>query len=197
MVICGRKRPREFHNFIFGKSRCCDAGDRSGSKFPVIQRVTLPGSLRGVVQVQINYQLPFGVGRAFLDRSGWENETLGCWSARLTFAAQTGTPFTVSPSISTANGGSARAILVGEPYAAGGTPDLTNNPALTSCPTRVRTRENWYNPCAFRDPLPGNLITGSNTVTSEQSALAFLEVRSNVIYGPGYNTVNMSRSRPS
>src|SRR5581483_297834 len=59
-------------------------------------------------------------------------------------------------------------------------------------PSRVKSRDNWYNPCAFRNPLPGNLITGSNVVTDEQSALAFLGGRSNVIYGPGYNAVNMS-----
>jgi Carboxypeptidase regulatory-like domain len=154
----------------------------TNSPYDVRQRFTLDG----------DYQLPFGAGRAFLNHSGWENVAIGGWSASLTFAAQTGTPFTVYPSISTATGGSARAILVGDPYASGGTPDQTNNPALTSCPTQVRNRTNWYNPCAFRNPLPGNLITGSNTVTSEQTATAYLGGRSNVIYGPGYNTVNMS-----
>jgi hypothetical protein len=40
--------------------------------------------------------------------------------------------------------------------------------------------------------LPGNLITGSNIVTNQQAAIAYLGGRSNLIYGPGYNAVNMS-----
>jgi hypothetical protein len=56
----------------------------------------------------------------------------------------------------------------------------------------VKNRDNWYNPCAFRNPLPGNLITGSQIVTDEASAIAFLGSRSNQIYGPGYSTVDMS-----
>jgi hypothetical protein len=139
-----------------------------------------------------NYQLPFGAGHAFLNKSRWEDEALGGWSTSLTYAVQTGTPFTASPSISTANGGSARAILVGDPYAPGGSVDSINNPSLTSCPARVKTRDNWYNPCAFRNPLPGNLITGSNVVTDEATAIAYLGGRSNKIYGPGYYGVNMS-----
>ncbi|MGA8531587.1 MAG: TonB-dependent receptor, partial [Acidobacteriaceae bacterium] len=168
-------------------------GDRNMALIPYTEEYTnSPYDVRQRFTLDGDYQLPFGAGRAFLNHPSWENETVGGWSTSLTFAAQTGTPFTVSPSISTATGGSARAILVSDPYASGGTPDQTNNPALTSCPTQVRNRENWYNPCAFRNPLPGNLITGSNTVTSEQAAIAFLGGRSNVIYGPGYDTVNMS-----
>ena len=168
-------------------------GDRNMALIPyTLEYTNSPYDVRQRVTLNGNYQLPLGAGRAFLNHSRWEDETLGGWSTSLTFVAQTGTPFTVSPSISTATGGSARAILVGDPLAAGGTPDTTNNPSLTACPSRVKTRDNWYNPCAFRNPLPGNLITGSNVVTDEQSAIAFLGGRSNVIYGPGYNTVNMS-----
>jgi hypothetical protein len=121
-----------------------------------------------------------------------EDEIVGGWSTSLTFVAQTGTPFSVSPDISTANGGSARAIEVGNPFAAGGTPNLINNPTLTSCPTKVKTKANWYNPCAFANPLPGNLITGTEIITDEAQALAFLGGRSNTVYGPGYYGVNMS-----
>ena len=168
-------------------------GDRNMALIPYNDEYTnSPYDIRHRLTLNGNYQLPFGAGRAFLNRSRWEDETLGGWSTSLTFAAQTGTPFTVSPSISTANGGSARAILVSDPYAAGGTPDTTNNPSLTSCPTQVKTRNNWYNPCAFRNPLPGNLITGTNVVTDEATAIAYLGGRSNKVYGPGYSSVNMS-----
>lgn len=150
-------------------------GDRNMALIPYSQEYTnSPYDIRNRFTLNGNYQLPFGAGRTFLNKSKWEDETIGGWSTSLTFAAQTGTPFTVYPSISTANGGSARAILVSDPYAAGGTPDTTNNPNLTSCPARVKTRDNWYNPCAFRNPLPGNLITGTQVFTDEATAIVFL-----------------------
>ncbi|MGH9586916.1 MAG: TonB-dependent receptor domain-containing protein [Acidobacteriaceae bacterium] len=168
-------------------------GDRNMALIPYTQEYTnSPYDVRQRFTLNGNYQLPFGRGRAFLNQSRWKDEAIGGWATSLTFVAQTGTPFTVYPSIGTANGGSARAILVGDPYAPGGTPDTENNPSLTSCPTQVRTKANWYNPCAFRNPLPGNQITGSNVVTSGQAAVAYLGGRSNLLYGPGYNTVNMS-----
>ena len=168
-------------------------GDRNMALIPWNQEYTnSPYDVRHRFTLNGNYQLPFGAGRAFLNKSRWQDLIVGRWSTSATLAAQTGTPFTVYPSISTANGGSARAILVGDPYAPGGTPDTTNNPNLTSCPARVKTRDNWYNPCAFRDPLPGNLITGSQVVTDEQTAIAYLGGRSNKVYGPGYYGVNMS-----
>ena len=43
-----------------------------------------------------------------------------------------------------------------------------------------------------QEPLAGNLITGTNVVTDEQPAIAYLGGRSSVIYGPGYYSVNMS-----
>jgi hypothetical protein len=146
-------------------------GDRNMALIPYNQEYTnSPYDIRQRVTLNGNYQLPFGRGRRFPNNSGWTDELVGGWSTSLTFAAQTGTPFTVSPSTSTANGGSARAILVRDPFATGGTPDTVNNPSLTSCPTEVRTKANWYNPCSFANPLPGNLITGSNIVTKSTTS---------------------------
>src|SRR5579862_3185970 len=95
-----------------------------------------------------NYQLPFGRGRALMNRSHWGDEVAGGWSTALTFAAQTGTPFSVSPDISTAAGGSVRAIKTRDPFATGGAADTVNNPGVT-CATKTKTKEHWYNPCAF------------------------------------------------
>jgi outer membrane receptor protein involved in Fe transport len=168
-------------------------GDRNMALIPYSQEYTnSPYDVRSRVTLNGNYQFPFGHGRAFLNKSRWEDAAIGGWSTSLTFAAQTGTPFSVSPSISTANGGSARALLVSDPYKGGGIPDTANNPNLTSCPGQVKNRTNWYNPCAFRNPLPGNLIKGSQIVTDEASALSYLGGLSNQVYGPGYSTVNMS-----
>ena len=120
-------------------------------------------------------------------------------------AAQTGTPFTVSPNISTASGGFARAIMIRDPFGVGGSPDPSN--PSTVCATQTRTKANWYNPCAFANPLPGNLIAPDGTtptgpggngylyaapVTGTANAIAFLGGRSNTLYGPGYYGVNMS-----
>lgn len=167
-------------------------GDRNMALIPYTDEYTnSPYDVRNRVTLDANYQLPFGKGRAYLNHSRWEDEIVGGWSSSLTFAGQTGTPFTAYPNIITANGGSARAILKRDPFAPGGTPDPTN-PSLTSCPTQTKTKANWYNPCAFANPLPGNLITGNTVVTDEQQAVAYLGGRSNVIYGPGYYTFNMS-----
>ncbi|WP_446743369.1 TonB-dependent receptor domain-containing protein [Silvibacterium acidisoli] len=175
-------------------------GDRNLALIPFNQEYTnSPYDIRHRFTLNGNYELPFGKGRAFFNQSRWEDEAIGGWSTSLTFAVQTGTPFTVSPSISTANGGGARAILVGDPFKGGGNvpnvvnPDGTpNNPNLTSCPAKVKNLNNWYNPCAFINPLPGNLITGNQIVTNEAQVLSFLGGRSNQIYGPGYNKVDMS-----
>jgi hypothetical protein len=184
-------------------------GDRNMALIPYTEEyANSPYDVRHRFTINGNYQLPFGKNRAFLNQSRWEDEIVGGWSTSLTFVAQTGTPFTVSPDISTANGGGARAIEVGNPFAAGGTPNLTNNPTLTNCPTKVKTKANWYNPCAFANPLPGDLICPLNTpagtsvngvvctvpspVTNEAEAISFLGGRSNTVYGPGYYGVNMS-----
>lgn len=110
-----------------------------------------------------------------------------------------GQPFTVYPSnISSPAGASARAVRIADPFKSGGAPDpsYTGNNAFT-CPTKVRTVQNWYNPCSFRNPEADNLgyqdqaKTIPNTV-SGAAALAYLGSPRNQINGPGYARVNMS-----
>jgi len=121
------------------------------------------------------------------------DEIVGGWATSLTFTAETGKPFSVSTNISTATGGTARAILIRNPFVGGGTPDPSNPD--TSCPTQVHNKTNWYNPCAFANPLPGTNIPKTGTgsqVTGLANALAYLGGRANVITGPGYERVNFS-----
>jgi Carboxypeptidase regulatory-like domain/TonB-dependent Receptor Plug Domain len=180
-------------------------GDRNMALIPFIDEYTNSVfDIRNRFTLNGNYELPFGRGKAFLNQSPrWADELAGGWSTSLTFAAQTGTPFTVSPNISTASGGGARATMIRDPFAPGGTPD-PSNPDIT-CAPKTRKKANWYNPCAFANPLPGNLIAppgvtpGNNNsyqyaspVTGTANAIAFLGGRSNTIYGPGYYGVNMS-----
>jgi hypothetical protein len=179
-------------------------GDRNMALIPYTEEYTnSPYDVRNRFTLNGNYQLPFGKGRAFLNQSRWEDLTVGGWSSSLTFTAQSGTPFSVSPNISTVSGGSARAIMVRDPFAPGGVPD-PSNPSI-ACAAKTRTKDNWYNPCAFANPLPGNLIAPpgvtpgvgnsyryASPVIDHDTALALLGGRSNTLYGPGYYAVNMS-----
>jgi hypothetical protein len=179
-------------------------GDRNMALIPYGEEYTnSPYDVRHRVTLNSSYQLPFGKGKQYLNNSRLADEAVGGWSTSLTFAAQTGTPFSVSPDISTAAGGGARAIKIHDPFAAGGSADQANNPGV-ECAAKTRTKEHWYNPCAFANPLPGNAIAPVGTpagtggyqfygpVTDEASALELLGGRSNTIYGPGYYSINMS-----
>jgi hypothetical protein len=162
----------------------------SNSAFDVRNRVTLNGS----------YELPFGTGKAHLNGGGITDVVLGGWLTSLTFVDQSGPPITVYPNIATAGGGSAMAIRVGNPFASGGTPDTANNPGST-CAAHTKTKTNWYNPCAFRNPLSGPSISAGSstaapqTITDLGQVLSYLGGRRNQIAGPGYERVNMSISK--
>ncbi len=167
----------------------------------VNQRFTFNGS----------YELPFGRGRKFMNTTPvWLDEIAGGWRTDLTFVSQSGLPFTVTTNgINTPSGqNQARSILVGDPYATGGSPNATN-PQLTSCPTSVKNRTHWYNACAFNNPLNGaatvnlnngigsfptgvvNGVTVPIPVSDEATALKYLGGKSNNIRGPGYERINM------
>jgi hypothetical protein len=155
----------------------------SNSPFDTRQRFTFNG----------NYELPFGHGRRLALQPALADHLFGGWSSSLTFAAQTGNPFSVTPNFSTflpASGATiVYATLIGDPFQTGGTPP-SSNPGII-CPTSVRNRTNWYNPCAFGNPLPGTNIAAGQIV-SGSAALAYLGGRRNDVYGPGYERINMS-----
>ncbi|HZZ39598.1 MAG TPA: TonB-dependent receptor [Acidobacteriaceae bacterium] len=185
-------------------------GNRQPALIPYIDEFTNSVfDIRNRFTINGNYELPFGRGREFLSTAPrWADEVAGGWSSSLTWAAQTGTPFTVSPNISTASGGGARAYPVKDPFSGGGEPD-SSNPSLSSCPGQVKTKLNYFNPCAFRNPLPGETISDAThpvgsanpdgvpvlfqaPVTDRAKAIALLGSPQNNIYGPGYYQVNMS-----
>lgn len=161
----------------------------ANSDWDVRQRFTLSG----------DYVLPFGRGKAFLNRGGVLNEVVGGWSSDLVFYAMTGNPFTVSPDNAGVNGANARrAILIGNPFAGGGSADRSN--AGTVCPSSTRNVNHWFNPCAFANPLPGGDIPNTQTAQNPAGtpirgiaqALAYTGSARNQIYGPGYERINMS-----
>ncbi len=165
---------------------------RNTNIIPLVYELTnSPFDVRNRFTFNGFYELPFGQGKRYLHNGGWTDRVVGGWAASLTFTAQTGTPFTVSPDSTIAAGGNANAILVGNPFAPGGTPP-PSNPYITSCPTKVHNRANWYNPCAFANPADGSTIAPGTNVAGIANAINYLGGKSNQIYGPGYNRVNMS-----
>lgn len=153
--------------------------DYTNSLFDVRQRFTFNGY----------YELPFGTGRAHAIGSRVLNSIAGGWATSLMFTAQTGEPFTVTPDITGAAGISPRAILVRNPFTPGGSPDPTNPIA---CAPKTRNTTNWYNPCAFRNPLPGSDIASGVQVTGEANVLQYFGGKRNEVSGPGYERINMS-----
>jgi hypothetical protein len=177
--------------------------------FDVRQRVTVNGF----------YELPFGKGKKWAHEGGVLDYIVGGWQTSLTWVAQTGQPFTVSPSgngFDAVQGGTVNAIRIGDPFKGGGTVPA-GNLDITSCPTKVKTKANWFNPCAFTEPLsgvstsqlaalgdtptpqngPGIPWTGapggqSQVITGVNAAISYLGGKQNQIYGPGYERVNMS-----
>ena len=157
--------------------------DYSNSAFDVRNRVT----------VNMYYQLPFGKQRRWMNQSRALDAIAGGWAANVEFFAQTGNAMSVYPNNTTASGGSAFALVTRDPFAPGGNPNATN-PGVT-CANHTRTIFHWWNPCSFANPLPGNSIpiSGSGAfVTSRAQVLQYLGGKRNEVYGPGYQTVNMS-----
>jgi hypothetical protein len=155
----------------------------TNSNYDVRQRITVNGS----------YDLPFGSGRKYLHSKGALNYLVGGWSTSLTWTAQTGNPIAITEggNFKPANGVGINPIRIGDPFKGGGTPSVAN-PDTGTCPATVKTRANWYNPCAFADPTPGTNLSTSAYLTDLASAFQYSGGKTNQIYGPGYERVNMS-----
>jgi hypothetical protein len=168
---------------------------RNPSIVPFIQEYTNSAQdVRSRFTFNSYYELPFGAGRTYLNHHGMLDKLIGDWAANLTFVAQTGQPFTVTPNNTSVAGGTNRTtFLERNPFGAGGTVDPTNT-GIT-CATATRTRTHWYNPCAFANPLPGSVSTAlpkGTIISGAAASIPYLGGRSNLVYGPGYNRVNLS-----
>lgn len=88
------------------------------------------------------YQLPFGRGRQFMNKSWILDETLGGWQVTTTNIFQSGNPFSVS-------------VSGGNTYQQAG----TQFPNYTGAPLYVVGKNHtvWFNPAAFSLPAPGTL----------------------------------------
>lgn len=151
------------------------------SAYDVPQRITFNGS----------YALPFGSNRTYLNHVGKVADlAVGGWQTSLTFQAQVGEPFSVSPNITLAGGISASAIRIRNPFTPGGTPDSTNS-GIT-CAVQTKTKAHWYNPCAFANPLAGSTIASGTQITNFSQVLNYAGGRRDSVAGPGYERINMS-----
>jgi len=130
------------------------------------------------------------------------DELVGGWSMNAMFTAQSGNFFTVGTDWYNANGQTfttpdnigSRALRVGNAYSGGGS---SSTPDVTSCPTSVKNHNNWYNPCAFKNPWNSSPtgdhpLTKGNYVTDPKAILGYIGGRRNQIAGPGYERVNTS-----
>ena len=113
------------------------------------------------------YELPFGKGKRF--GNSWSapvNAILGNWELDIIQKATSGFPLYV---VTNNNSGSNflfngafsrnRPNQVGDPNKSG---SFAGNPSCVG-PTQVHTLASWFNPCAFVDPLPGELGTANRT----------------------------------
>ena len=167
-------------------------GDYGPSGFDVKHRFTING----------NYELPVGKGRKYLNNSGKiADYAIGGWSSSFVFRAETGQPITIGTNgITSPSGASVNANRVSNPFSGGGSANSTNS-GIT-CPTKVRTVQNWYNPCAFANPEADNLGYTANfysgttqlipNTVSGAAALPYVGSNRGQTTAPGYERVDAS-----
>ena len=130
----------------------------------------------------------------------WLDEIAGGWSTSLTYAAQTGTPFTVSPNVSTASGGGAR--ISGARSIRGWRFARSEQPKPDLMPHTGQDQAELFQPVRIPKSAPGEMISDSThpvgsvnpdgvpvefqaPVTDRATAIALLGSPQNNIYGPG------------
>jgi hypothetical protein len=119
------------------------------------------------------YQLPVGRGRQFLNKNWIADEVIGGWQVSGTFYLATGTPYSVYGTQNTYQ-------LAGSAFP-NRVPGVSTKPLHQSAKCEAGSGANgclneWFNPAAFSQPANGT----------------FGNVRRNILYGPGTDTVNLS-----
>jgi hypothetical protein len=136
------------------------------------------------------YELPFGRGRRFLNRGGLVNQAVGGWTTSFIFQVQSGNPIFLNSS----NQGSSYPVRIGDPDAPGGTADAATQPQF-ECATRVHTLQQWFNPCAFKNPPQAAPATdpAQNLIAQGiAGTLPFGPPGRQSVVGPGFNKLDMS-----
>lgn len=118
--------------------------------------------IRNAFKGRVLYQLPFGRGRMFMNKSWALDEVLGGWQVSSTTIFQSGNPFSLS-------------VNNGDTYQHAGS-QFPNYAGGVLYPTTGKGYNTWFNPGAFTLPAPGTLGN----------------LRRNSLYGPGVELVDMS-----
>ena len=155
--------------------------DYGNSPFNVKERFSFTGT----------YELPFGTNRKYLNQNKVLDIFVGGWNSTILFRTQDGFPFTIGSNTPTVNGAAAYPTRISDPFKGGGTPN-SSNPSIT-CPTSVRNRTNWYNPCAFKDPPLASTVTAP--ISGAANILPYLGSPRSQISGPGYERIDMTMTK--
>jgi hypothetical protein len=131
----------------------------------------IPQALKGTAV----YELPFGMGKPFMNNNAILDGVLGGWRLSGTFIYQSGTPFTVQ------DAGDNDYSQAGTAFA---NPIAGISPMSGSCPNGARTHTVtcWFNPAAFETP-------------AEQGNGSFGYGRRNTLFGPKLSDVNLSLAK--
>jgi hypothetical protein len=137
----------------------------------------IPQALKGTAV----YELPFGMGKPFMNQHAPLDAVLGGWRLSGTFIYQDGTPFTVLDS------GVSDYSQAGNVFA---NPIAGMNPMSGSCPSngstpgaKVHTVSCWFNWGAFEAPITG------------QPNGAFGLGRRNTLFGPKLSDINLALAK--
>lgn len=141
--------------------------------------------------LNVDYTLPFGRGKHFLNKGGVTNAVVGGWKADLVFQAQGGDPVFITSS----NQGGSYPFRIGDPFGAGGTANAATQPQF-NCATKTRTIKQWFNPCAFENP-PEAVVGASDPAhnlinVNNAGRLPSGPYGRQAVTGPGFNRVDLS-----
>jgi len=127
------------------------------------------------------YELPFGLGRHFLNQGGVANAFLGGWILTGNFNAESGTPLQVT--------GPCDAITC--------RPDLIGNPSLSKSRSKAERINDWINPNAFTPPYGSDQTFWQNPTATDprywQFGTAGLYLPG--LRGPGFWNVDAALSK--
>jgi hypothetical protein len=132
----------------------------------------IPQALKGTAV----YELPFGMGKPFMNQNAILDTALGGWRISGTFIYQDGTPFTVL------DGGVQNYSQAGNIFA---TPVAGMSPKSGTCPdngARAGTLNCWFNWSAYE-------------TAAEQGNGVFGVARRNTLFGPKLSDVNLSLAK--
>jgi len=135
----------------------------------------IPQALKGTAV----YELPFGMGKPFMNQNAILDAALGGWRISGTFIYQDGTPYTVTDNV---NNYSQAGNIFANPIA-GMSPTSGSCPATSTTPAvPVHTLGCWFNTSAFE-------------TNAEQGPGVFGFGHRNTLFGPKLSDVNLSLAK--